>query len=414
MKLRLPPSISVLHNRDFRLYWIGQAISLCGTWMQVMAQGWVVTGLSKSAVVLGALNVTSTLPMLALAMWGGALADRFEKRRILILTQIGMMLLAFVFAALVFAKLITLWQIFALAFLLGIVTAFDLPAAQAFPPELVRREEIQKAVALMGTVFHGSRLVGPAIAGAAVGKFGEGSAFLINGVSFIAVIATLMAIPDRHRDAAAQARGRMGGLGEGFRYVRREPLVGRLIALTGLTTVFVFPFFAVLMVYYVRHVLGGGAQSAGVLMSTSGLGALAGAMVLLAGSERTLRRWLVGGVAGCTLGILGLSFVDRLAPAVVFTIVLTFSVSALMGRISQTIQHVVPNELRGRVMAVFTMTFTGLMPYAALALSALSDAIGFARMLRLCAACYLVTATWMLLRVPRPVPVEATAPAAAS
>jgi MFS family permease len=404
----------VLHNRDFRLYWFGQAVSLSGTWMQVMAQAWVVTALSTSATVLGALNVASTLPMLLLSMIGGALADRFEKRRILIATQIGMMLLAFVFAALVFTHHIALWQIFLLAFLLGVVAAFDLPAAQAFPPELVRRDEIQKAVALMQSIFHGSRLVGPAIAGVLVARFGEGSAFLVNGLSFMAVIATLLAIDDRPRAAAGAPRRGSGGIGAGFRYVRRERLVGSLIALTGLTTVFVFPLFAVLMAFYVRHVLNGGAHTMGVLMSVSGLGALAGAVALLFGSDRTVRRWLVGGALGCTVGILGLSYAVRLGPAVVFMLVLSYSVSALMGRIAQTIQHVVPNELRGRVMAVFTMAFTGLMPYAALGLSALADAVGFARMLRVCVVLYAITATIVLLRVPQPAPAAASEPAAAS
>lgn len=399
LKIGLPTSITVLRNRDFRLYWFGQAISLSGTWMQVMAQGWVVTSLSTAASTLGALNVVNTLPMLALAMLGGAFADRYEKRRILIVTQLAMMMLAFVFAALVFSHRIALWHVFALALLLGTATAFDLPAAQAFPPELVRREEIPKAIALMQAIFHGSRLVGPAIAGLLVGRFGEGSAFLANGLSFVAVVATLLLIPDRHRDPGAPPRGR-GGIGDGFRYVRRERLVGSLMALAGLTTIFVFPFIAVLMVFYVRHVLASDAGGMGTLMSASGLGALTGALVLLVGSDRTVRRWLVGGVLGCAAGLLGLALVHTLAPAVVFILILSFAVSSLMGRISQTIQHVVPNELRGRVMAVFSMTFTGLMPYAALTLSALADAFGFARVLQFCVGLYLLFAMIVLARVP--------------
>jgi MFS family permease len=416
LKFVLPPALTVLHNRDFRLYWFGQAISLSGTWMQVMAQGWVVTALSASATMLGALNVASTLPMLLLAAVGGLLADRFEKRRILIATQIGMMILAFVFAALVFTEHIGLWQIFLLAFLLGIVAAFDLPAAQAFPPELVRRDEIQKAVALMQAIFHGSRLVGPAIAGVLVGSYGEGSVFLLNGLSFVAVIATLVAIPDRPPAAAGAPPRGHGGFTAGFRYVRKHRLVGSLIGLTCLTTTFVFPFIAVLMAFYVRHVLNGGAQSLGALMSASGLGALGGAIACLFGSDRTVRRWLVLGVLGCTLGILGLSAVNDLSPAIGCILVLSFSVSSLMGRIAQTIQHVLPNELRGRVMAVFTMAFTGIMPYAALALAALADGIGFARVLQLCSVAYALTAAVVLLRVPQPTTASTTAaePAAAS
>ena len=407
--MRRPAAIRVLHNRDFRLYWFGQAVSLTGTWMQVMAQGWVVTSLSRSAAALGALNVAATLPMLLLSMHGGALADRMEKRRILIVTQILMMVLAFVLAALVFSNRIGLWQLFTIAVLLGIVTAFDLPAAQAFPPELVRPEEIPKAVALMQSIFHGSRLVGPAIAGILVAQFGEGSAFLCNGFSFLAVIATLLLIRKRPgAEDAARAR-RSGGITAGFRYVRREPLVGTLVGLGALTTTFVFPFIAVLMVYYVRHVLATDARGLGIIMSASGFGALTGAMTLLAGDGRTLRRWLLAGILGCSAGIFGLSLVHRLAPAVPLVALTSFSVSSLMGRISQTIQNVVPNELRGRVMGVFAMTFTGLMPYAALALSGLADGIGFAHMLQVCVVLYAGLALVVLARVPAtPAPVQSS------
>jgi len=375
-----------------------------------MAQGWVVTSLSTSAAVLGALNVVSSLPMLTLAMLGGAVADRYEKRRILIVTQVGMMLLAFTMSALVFSSRIALWHIFALGLLIGTVTAFDLPAAQAFPPELVKREEIPKAIALMQAIFHGSRLIGPALAGVLVGRFGEGSAFLANGLSFLAVIATLLMIADRKRDHAGEAGRRAGGVGAGFRYVRDHRLVASLIALSGLTTALVFPFIAVLMVYYVRHVLNADARGMGVLLSTSGLGALTGALVLLFGNDRTVRRWLVGGVIGCGAGILGLSYTHSLGPAVALIVVLSFAVSSLMGRISQTIQHVVPGELRGRVMAVFSMTFTGLMPIAALGLSALADVIGFARVLRMAAVLYTVGAALILVRVPKTTTVREAQP----
>ena len=191
-------------------------------------------------------------------------------------------------------------------------------------------------------------------------------------------------------------------MGAGFRYVRREPMVGSLMLLTALTTTFVFPFIAVLMVFYVRHVLALEAQGMGTIMSASGLGALAGAIVLLTGDIRNLRRWLLFGILGCGVGIFGLSLTQRFAVALVLVTLISFSVSSLMGRISQTIQHIVPNELRGRVMGVFAMAFTGLMPYAALLLAAVSDVIGFAHMLQICAVLYACLAVAVLLRVPRP------------
>ena len=303
--MKLPASLTVLKNRDFRLYWFGQGISLTGTWMQVMAQGWVVTSMTKAAWVLGALNVTSTFPILALSMQGGVVADRFEKRRVLIATQVAMMLLAFFFAALVFSGRIALWHIFTMAFLIGLATAFDFPAAQAFPPELVQPTEIPKAVALMQSIFHGSRLVGPAVAGILVGRFGEGSAFLANGFSFIAVIFTLLLIHDRNQRGGSGKR--TGGMKEGFRYVKSDPTALGLIELTALTTTFVFPFLIVLMLYFVRHVLRESAEGMGLIMSFSGLGSLIGALVLLFGDTTTFKRWLMGGVNGIGVGLWGLS-----------------------------------------------------------------------------------------------------------
>jgi MFS family permease len=398
--MKLPASLAVLRNRDFRLYWFGQGISLVGTWMQMMAQGWVVTGLTSAAWVLGALNVTGTFPILMLSMQGGAFADRYEKRRILIVTQIAMMLLAFTFAGLMFSHRIVLWHVFALAFLLGIATAFDFPAAQALPPELVQREEIPKAVALMQAVFHGSRFIGPALAGIVVAKFGEGSAFLGNGLSFLAVIATLMLIADRKRPDGAQKR--RGGMGEGFRYVRGNPTVRGLMELVALTTMLVFPFIVVLMLYFVRHVLRVDARNMGLIMSASGLGSLIGALVLLFGNSLTFRRWLVAGILGIGIGLTGISMAHTVRASVPLVLILSFSVSSLMGRISQTIQGIVPNELRGRVMGIFGIAFTGLMPYAALLLSWLTDVIGFARTLQGCVVLYVVLGFLVLLRVPRP------------
>jgi hypothetical protein len=172
------------------------------------------------------------------------------------------------------------------------------------------------------------------------------------------------------------------------------------MTLVALTTTLVFPFLAVLMVFYVRHVVATDARGLGTLMSASGLGALTGAIVLIFGNSRMLRRWLLAGVLGCSLGILGMSLVHDLAAAVPLAALVSFSVSSLMGRISQTIQHIVPNELRGRVMAVFAMTFTGLMPYAALLLSAVADGIGFARMLQICVVLYAGLGLVVLSRVP--------------
>jgi MFS family permease len=409
--MKLPPALRVLRHRDFRLYWFGQGISLTGTWMQVMAQGWVVTRLSDAAWVLGALQVTSTLPILFLSMVAGAVADRASKRRLLVVTQIALMLLALTFAVLVFTGVLALWHIFVLAFCIGLATAFDFPAAQALPPELVQPDEIPKAVALMQAVFHGSRFVGPALAGLLVARFGEGSAFLANGLSFIAVIFTLVLIHERPRPRASGRHAR--GIAAGFRYVRADAAVRGLMLLAALTTTLVFPFVVVLMLYFVRHVLHADAEGMGVIMSVSGLGSLAGAVTLLFGSLATIKRWLAVGLAGIGVGLVGIASSHTVVGAMPGVLLLSYSVSSLMGRISQTIQHLVPGELRGRVMGLFGIAFTGIMPYSALLISALTDSLGFGTTLRLCAAAYVVPGALILLRMPRPEPRPEARPAGA-
>lgn len=400
--MRLPAALSVLRNPRFRLYWIGQSISLTGTWMQIMAQGWVLTRLSSAAVVLGILNVVGALPILLLSVYAGHLADRGSKRRILLVTQFALMMLAFALAYLAFSGRIALWHIFALAFVSGIATAFDLPAAQALPAELVEPAEIPRVVALMQAVFHGSRLVGPALAGLLMAQLGEGSAFFANGVSFIAVIATLIAIGDATRARRAPRPGSSGGMGAGFRYIRSEPLARGLVTLTALTTSLVFPLLIVLLLYYVRHVLKTDARGLGLLMSVSGLGSLTGAMALLFARDETLKRWLLTGILGIGITMTGIAVSRTLPVALPFMLVLSFCVSSFMGRIAQTIQHQVPDELRGRVMAVYGMAFTGLLPYAALLAAFLTDKIGFQMTILLSVGLYVIGALTILARLPAP------------
>jgi MFS family permease len=392
-------SLRVLGRREFRVYWVGQAISLVGTWMQQMAQGWVVTRLSASALSLGLLMTVGSLPILALGLHAGQLADRRDKRKILIVTQIAMMALALTFSALAFSGGLRLWHVYVLAVTLGLVTAFDLPAAQAFAPELVQPDEIPHAVALIQSAFHGSRLIGPAAAGALIARFGEGSAFLVNGLSFLAVIASLLAISSRQLPATS-GRG-SGGLGAGIQYTKNDALTRALLVLATATLGFAFPFVIVLMPYYARHVLGGDAAAMGSIMSGSGLGALLGATSLLVmhPSHWRLRLWLGGFDVAAAL--LALSLNRNLHLAIAISAMLSLGTALLMGTIMQVVQRRVPNDLRGRVMALFGMAFTSVLPIAGLSLSALADGIGLRKLMAGCAASFLAVVVVMLARVPR-------------
>ena len=418
--MRLPRALAALRQRDFRLYWSGQAISLSGTWMQQMAASWVVTDLTNDATILGLLNITASIPMLLLSLKAGELADRYEKRRILIITQVILMLLAFAYAALVHGGHITLLHLFVLGGAMGVTAAFDMPASQAMPPELVEPADIPNAVALMQSIFHGARLVGPALAGILIAHWGRASAFAANGVSFLAVIGTLLAITPRAPKARPGGAKRGGMIGEGLAYVKSQPAIRALLTLTALISCFVFPFLAVLMVYYVRYAFGSDdARVLGMLMSASGLGSLCGSAAILSGTPGSRRSWLAAGVVGVTLGMIGLSVARTLVVVVPSSLNLSFSVSSMMGRASQMVQERVPGELRGRVMGVYMISFTGIMPFSAMFWSVLVDRLGkgsgYRLALQISAGLFVVGAlavirsAWAALGEPSP---PAPAPAA--
>ncbi len=387
--MNLPRALAPLRHRDFRIYWAGQAVSLTGTWMQTMAQGWVLTGMSASARDLGVSALIGSLPILLLSLKAGSLADRLDKRRILIATQLGMMVLALAFAAFIHNGWLSIGMIFVMSGLLGVITAFDLPAAQALPPELVAPPEIGGAVALMQQIFHGARLVGPAIAGVLIARFGNESAFVANGLSFIAVVYSLAIIQPREKRAGAAKKQVPGGFREGLAIVRKDPVIGPLMLLAALTTATVFPFIAVLMAYYVRRVMHTeDASVAGTIMSMSGLGSFLGATAILWGNTGSRRYWLAGGIVGVCGAIVGLSLYPTLRAAAPMVGILAFSVSSLLGRVSQTVQERAPPELRGRVMAVFSMAWTGVMPFASLGISALADKMSYPRVMQLSAGLY--------------------------
>jgi MFS family permease len=365
--------LSVLKHRNFRIYWIGQAVSLVGTWMQTMALGVVVTRLTAEATVLSAQNIVGSIPVLLLSLVGGSLADRLDKRRILLVTQALMMALAFAFAMLLHFGQITMWHLFGFAFLLGIAMAFDLPASQSLPAELVDVAEIPRAVALMQSIFHGSRLIGPALAGLLIAQLGAESAFVVNGLSFLTVIGSLLLI--RPRNPAQDRRKPQGGGGilAGLQYVASEPLLRSLITLSALTTFFIFPFVAVLMIYFSTYVLHASDQWKGLLMACSGLGSLIGSLSLVFASDSPGRKRILMGLSGSGVAMMLLSLLRSPSLAAPVVVLLTFSMSSLMGTVSQIVQKQVPGELRGRVMGVYSISFSGVMPFSTLLISFLSD-----------------------------------------
>ncbi|MBX5478087.1 MAG: MFS transporter, partial [Pyrinomonas methylaliphatogenes] len=274
-----PPVWRALRHRNFQLFFGGQLISLIGTWMQSVAQSWLIYRLTNSATLLGLVGFCSQISVLLLAPIGGTLADRRDKRRVLIFTQSSAMLLAFILAALTLTAKIDTWQILAIATALGVVNAFDIPTRQAFVVEMVGKEDLMNAIALNSSMVNGARIVGPAVAGVLVSTIGEGWCFFANGVSYLAVIAGLLMMRVHTQGANAKRGKALSEIAEGFRYVARTGPVRALLLLLGLVSLMGMPY-AVLMPIIADRILHGGARGLGILMGAAGAGALLGALSL--------------------------------------------------------------------------------------------------------------------------------------
>jgi MFS family permease len=369
-------ALALLKPGPFRRYIIGSAISDTGTWMQVMAQGWVVSTLTNKAIVLGMVNFAAGLPTLALTMFGGSAADRYDKRKILIATQIVQIALAIILGWLIMAGRIQIWHVIVLAALLGISIAFEMPAISALVPELVRRDQIATAVAMDRSVFHGSRLVGPSLAGLFVGWWGAASAFFANAFSFLALIVALISLPKRPTGTKEEEEQRRSGIMEGFRYVASERTVLAMIALIALTTVFIFPVISVMLPLYVRNVLQLGPREMGWLMATSGTGAFFGSLGLLSVARERRLKFMSGNVLAVAAGVFSMSRSHSFALTACSMGVLAIALSMNFGLANTIVQEHAPAHLRGRVSAVFGLSFFGLMPIAGLIVTGFSDLIG--------------------------------------
>jgi MFS family permease len=381
--------LHVLRSREFALFWSGQTISQTGTWMQQFAQGWVVTTLAGSALALASVNFAASIPMLILMPFGGVTADRMERRRILLITQSVMAVLAVLLGLLIQAHLLRLWHIWLIALLLGMATAYDVPAYQSFYPQLIETEDLPQAIALNQGTFHGSRIIGPAIASWFVALWGMAAAFFANGVSFLAVIGSLLLIKRRGATVANRASTRLF-MAEGVRYVRERRNILALFGLTAITTIFVFPNVAVLMPFYAKHVLQVGPAGLGAIMAVSGVGALLGATLLLVLPRRIRIRWIIAALVLVTIAVCVLGWSRNLALSVAAAAIVSFGISSSLGVASIMVQESVSDAFRGRVMSLYSLAFTGVMPFAALAVARVADVIGMRRELLFAAVAYAI------------------------
>ena len=374
--------MSPFRHRNYRLFFGGQAISLVGTWMQQVAQAWLVLELTHDPIWLGIVAAAQFIPVIILGLFAGVAADALPKRRVLLWTQTAMMLLAAILAALTLTGVVQVWMILVLAFLLGIANAVDMPVRQAFSIELVGHDDVSPAVALNSAMFNGARIIGPAVAGLTIGAFGVGPAFVINALSFLAVIIGLQLMHERDLhtpvrvERPSSPRAVIGNLAEGLAYVRRTEVV--LLAVIVVATVATVGMnFTVLIPAFAQQDLGSDASGYGFLMAASGVGSLLAAMRLVFGGRPRPIRLATGAI------LLGLSSV-LLAVDTNFAIALGLMVLIGFGSIlmaatgNTTIQLAVPDHLRGRVMSVYTTAFSFSVPVGGLAMGAVASTAGVA------------------------------------
>src|SRR5438067_1942984 len=400
-------SLALLRQGPFRRYIIGSLISDSGTWMQMMAQSWVMSGLTSKAILLGLVNFAAGLPALILAPVAGSLADRLDKRKILVATQIAQIIFAVALGLLVMvmggigpttnaggsgADPRLAYYIIFFALLLGIAFSYEMPAISALVPELVTRDEIAPAIALDRSVFHGSRLIGPALGGFFIGWWGPASAFFANALSFLALIAALISLPKRPIGTPEEEKQRRSGIMEGFRYVRSNRIIVSLITLIALNTIFVFPSISVMLPLYVRDILHLGAKSMGALMAISGSGAFLGSIGLLSVARESRLKFMTGNVVAIAAGVFLMSVSQGFLLTACAMGAMAIALSMNFGLTNTIVQEQAPAHLRGRVSAVVGMSFFGLMPVAGLITPGFADLIGMRTTLTIASVIYGITA----------------------
>ncbi len=379
LTLRIPAGTRAFRHRNFRLYWSGQALSLVGTWMQSVAQAWLILTLTNDPFMLGLLSAVQWGPVLLFGLFGGVLADALPKRRVLIVTQSIAMVLAFTLGILALTGAVQEWHVLLLALLLGINNIVDLPTRQSFVYEMVGREDLANAVALNAASFNASRIVGPAVAGLAIAAFGVPLAFIINGFSFMGTIGSLIAMrPAELRTPPRTALPRspaavLGTLGEGLGYVRRTPHVLLVLLVLGLVST-VGMNFSVVIPPLARDILHAGPEGFGFLMAATGFGALLATVLLVVGRPSVTTVIAGALLLGVISMVLAFSRVMPLSLAAMFLIGLG-GITMAMGT-NTTVQMSVPNELRGRVMSVYTTIFAGTTPIGGLFQGSIASGLG--------------------------------------
>ena len=393
-------TFAALQYPNYRLWFIGQMVSLVGTWMQGTAQGYLVYELTRSPAYLGYVGFAAGVPSWLFMLYGGVIADRMPRRTLLVITQTCMMLLAFLLAGLTFSGRVQAWHIIVLAFLLGTANAFDAPARQAFVLEMVDRQHLTNAIALNSTMFNLGTAIGPAVAGITYSLFGPAWCFTINAFSFLAVIAALLLMKLKPVEQVKRHETVLQEIRQGFRYVRANALVRAIILNLGVLSLFGLGFIT-LMPAWAVDVLGGDATTLGLLQSARGIGAVAGALMIAAvGSFIPREKLLAVGSLVFPLLLLVYAGVRWLPVSMAILVGIGWGFMVVINSSNSLVQIQVPDALRGRVMGIFTLTFFGLMPIGSLVAGATAARIGEPLTVVIGGVILLSFALWVRLRVP--------------
>lgn len=375
-QIDLRQTFTALRHRNYRLWFIGQVISLFGTWMQMTAQGYFIYELTHSPVYLGYVGFAAGIPTWIFMLWGGVIADRISRRTLLIITQTAMMILAFMLAGLTFSQIVEPWHIVALAFLGGIANAFDAPARMAFVSEMVPREDMTNAIALNGAMFNTATAIGPAISGLTYAAFGPGWCFTINGFSFIAVIIALWMMRMAPLDRRVTTRSVLSELAEGFRYLAKQPMIRTIIYLEAITVIFGISF-AILIPAWAVNILGGDATTNGLLQSARGLGALVSALLIASlGRFQFKGKLITVGSFAFPAMLIAFSAMQWLPLSLVMLFCAGMAQILIFNMANSLVQNLVDDKLRGRVMGIYSLNFFGFMPLGALWMGFWAEGLG--------------------------------------
>lgn len=386
-KRSISRTFAALKHYNFRVWFIGQLVSLVGTWMQSTAQGYLIYDLTRSAAMLGLVGFAAYIPVFFFSLYGGLIADRILKKTLLLITQASMMILAFILTGLVYFNLIQAWHIVILAFLLGIANAFDAPARHSFVVEMVDHQDLSNAIALNSMIFNAATFVGPAVAGITYAALGPAWCFAINGFSFIAVIFALLMMRVKpllilsitNKNVLAQIK-------DGLRYVRGHSITFYLLSSLSVIALFGFSLTNLIPLWAVS-VLGGDVRTNGLLISARGLGSLMGALTLAIYGHYRIKGsvWTIGSLAA-PLALVIFAFTRWLPLSLAMMAIMGWGIMVMANISNALVQSFVSDEMRGRVMGIYTVVFMGSMPFGSLIIGGLASLVSPTTTVLICAA----------------------------